>query len=178
MPNSRHTSATTTLGELVLTAESGAPTPEEEVLTGVYFPGHWHPPTLEQLGERVEVASDPLLAAALEQLEEYLAGERQEFDLPLRTHGDDFSEKVWALLREIPYGTTTTYGALAEQLGSRGLAQRVGQCVGRNPLSIVIPCHRVVGADGSLTGYAGGLERKRTLLELEEPAERSAERLF
>ena len=178
MPISRHTSVTTTLGELVLTGESDEPTTEAGALTGVYFPAHWHPPTPEQLGDRVEAGTDPLFATAREQLEEYLSGERQEFDLPLRTHGDDFSERVWALLREIPYGTRTTYGALAEQLGSRGLAQRVGQCVGRNPLSIVIPCHRVVGADGSLTGYAGGLERKRTLLELEEPAERSAERLF
>ena len=178
MPNSRHTTVSTTLGELVLTAESGSPTVEGGALTGLHFPEHWHPPTTEQLGDQVEVATDPVFSTALEQLEQYLAGERQEFDLPLRTHGDDFSERVWALLREIPYGTRTTYGALAEQLGSRGLAQRVGQCVGRNPLSIVIPCHRVVGADGSLTGYAGGLERKRTLLELEEPAERSAERLF
>jgi methylated-DNA-[protein]-cysteine S-methyltransferase len=178
MQISRHTTVPTTLGELVLTAESGAPGPEDEALTGVYFPEHWHPPTPEQLGDRVEAATDPLFATALDQLGEYLAGERQEFELPLRTHGDDFSETVWALLREIPSGTTTTSGELAVRLGSRGLAQRVGQCVGRNPLSIVIPCHRVVGADGSLTGYAGGLERKRTLLELEEPAERSAARLF
>ena len=82
------------------------------------------------------------------------------------------------MLREISYGETTTYGALAKRLSNRRLAQRVGQCVGRNPLSIVVPCHRVLGADGALTGYAGGLERKRALLELEEPAERSAERLF
>lgn len=171
MDGPRHTTLPTALGDLILSADGKA-------LTGLYFPGHWHPPTAEQLGVEVEPDADPLLARARDQLTEYLAGERREFDLPLRTGGDDFSERVWALLCEIPYGATTTYGALAERLGSRGLAQRVGQCVGRNPLSILVPCHRVVGADGSLTGYAGGLKRKRTLLELEEPAERSAERLF
>lgn len=98
--------------------------------------------------------------------------------MPTRTGGDEFFEQVWALLCEIPYGQTTTYGALAERLGDRRLAQRVGQAVGRNPISILIPCHRVLGADGSLTGYAGGLDRKRFLLELEEPVEASASRLF
>jgi methylated-DNA-[protein]-cysteine S-methyltransferase len=171
MDDPRHTTLRTALGDLTLSAAG-------EALTGLYFPGHWHPPTAEDLGAPVEADVDPLLARTREQLEQYLAGERRGFDLPLTTHGDAFSERVWALLREIPYGETTTYGALAERLGSRGLAQRVGQCVGRNPLSILVPCHRVVGADGSLTGYAGGLERKRALLELEEPAEHAAERLF
>lgn len=171
MDQARHTFVPTALGELMLTADG-------EALTGLYFPGHWHPPAAALLGTRVEATGDPLFSRALDQLREYLDGQRHEFTLPLRTQGDAFSEKVWALLGEIPYGETTTYGALAEQLGSRGLAQRVGQCVGRNPLSILIPCHRVVGADGSLTGYAGGLERKRALLELEEPAARAAERLF
>ena len=162
MDGPRHTTLRTRLGDLTVSADG-------EALTGLYFPGHWHPPSAERLGAVIEADADPLLVRAREQLEEYLAGQRQEFDLPRR---------VWALLQEIPYGETTTYGALAAQLGTRGLAQRVGQCVGRNPLSIVVPCHRVVGADGSLTGYAGGLERKRALLELEEPDERSAERLF
>ena len=171
MDGPRHTTLRTRLGDLTVSADG-------EALTGLYFPGHWHPPSAERLGAAIEADADPLLVRAREQLEEDLAGQRQEFDLPRRTGGDDFSERVWALLQEIPYGETTTYGALAEQLGTRGLAQRVGQCVGRNPLSIVVPCHRVVGADGSLTGYAGGLERKRALLELEEPDERSAERLF
>ena len=171
MDGPRHTTFRTRLGDLTVSAD-------EEALTGLYFPGHRHLPSAERLGAAIAADADPLLVRAHEQLEQYLAGERREFDLPLRTGGDDFSERVWALLQEIPYGETTTYGVLAEQLGSRGLAQRVGQCVGRNPLSIVVPCHRVVGADGSLTGYAGGLERKRALLELEEPDERSAERLF
>ena len=89
--------------------------------------------------------------------------------MPLVTRGDDFSERVWKLLREIPYGQTTTYGALAERLGDKSLAQRVGDAVGHNPLCVFIPCHRVVGANGALTGYAGGLKRKQFLLELEEP---------
>lgn len=167
----RHTTVSTTLGELLLVAEGDA-------LAGIYFPQHPYPPKTEDLGERVDEASDPFFADVARQLREYLVGEREAFEIPLATSGDAFSEKVWAILREIPYGATTTYGAIAERLGGRGLAQRVGQAVGHNPISIVVPCHRVVGADGSLTGFAGGLSRKRTLLELEEPAEASAARLF
>ena len=89
------------------------------------------------------------------------------FDLPTATHGSAFEERVWALLRELPFGETTTYGDLAESLGDRNLARRVGQAVGRNPLSIVVGCHRVVGKGGELRGYAGGLDRKRFLLDLE-----------
>lgn len=167
----RHAYAETSLGELLFVTDGDA-------LTGVYFPGHRYPPAAEAIGERVDEASDPVLAQAAREVREHLAGERSRFDVPVRTAGDEFSERVWALLREIPYGETTTYGAIAETLGGKGLAQRVGQAVGHNPISIVIPCHRVVGADGSLTGFAGGLERKRTLLELEEPAEVAATRLF
>ena len=167
----RHTTVSTTLGELLLVAEGDA-------LAGIYFPQHTYPPKPEALGERVDEASDPFFADLARQLREYLAGERTVFEIPIATSGDAFSEKVWAILREIPYGTTITYGAIAERLGGRGLAQRVGPAVGHNPISIVVPCHRVVGADGSLTGFAGGLSRKRTLLELEEPSEASAARLF
>jgi methylated-DNA-[protein]-cysteine S-methyltransferase len=85
---------------------------------------------------------------------------------------------VWAILRTVPYGETTTYGTIAAALGRRSLAQAVGQAVGHNPISILIPCHRVVGATGRLTGFARGLERKLRLLEIEEPTERTAERLF
>jgi methylated-DNA-[protein]-cysteine S-methyltransferase len=92
--------------------------------------------------------------------------------------GDEFQRRVWSILEDIPYGATSTYGEIAEQLGDRALAQRVGKAVGQNPLSVVIPCHRVVGKNGSLTGYAGGLKRKQFLLELEEPAEVRTERLF
>lgn len=173
----RHAYAETPLGALLLVADDGGPE-FRDALCGIYFPGHWYPPEPESTGDRVEVDEDPLFRAVASQLAEYFAGERRAFDLPVRTHGDDISERVWAMLREIPYGATTTYGAIAVALGNRNLAQRVGQCVGRNPVSIVIPCHRVVGADGSLTGFAGGLDRKRHLLELEEPEEVSASRLF
>lgn len=166
-----HAYADTSLGELLFVAD-------DEALTGLYFPGHWYPPSPEQTGERVDPDAQPVIARAVTQLRDYLAGSRREFDLPVATLGDTFSEQVWAMLREIPYGETTTYGALAERLGDVHLAQRVGQAVGHNPVSIVVPCHRVVGADGSLTGYAGGLDRKRALLELEEPAEKRAGRLF
>ena len=162
MDGLRHAQIDTQLGELVVVAEGPA-------LTGVYFPGHWHLPEPDAFGESVEATTDPVIHVLAGQLEEYLAGERQAFEIPVRTDGDAFSEQVWMMLREIPYGERTTYGALAERLGNRHLAQRVGQVVGRNPVSIVIPCHRVVGSDGSLTGYAGGLERKQHLLELEDP---------
>ncbi|WP_419817650.1 methylated-DNA--[protein]-cysteine S-methyltransferase [Glaciibacter flavus] len=156
----RHTTITTAIGELTLVADGGA-------LTGVYFPGHWHPPVAGTIGAAVDAETDPLFVAVRTELGEYLAGDRTTFDVPVRTTGDAFHEQVWAMLRELPFGVTTTYGELAERLGDRTLARRVGQAVGRNPVSILIGCHRVVGKDGALTGYAGGLERKRRLLELE-----------
>src|SRR4029077_20562880 len=102
-----------------------------------------------------------------DQLAAYFAGERTRFHLDLRPVGDPFKQKVWALLQEIPYGETCSYGDLARLLGDRNLAQAVGHASALNPISIVVPCHRVVATDGKLTGYAGGLERKRFLLELE-----------
>ena len=167
----RHTYVDTSLGRLLLVAAN-------EALTGLYFPEHWYPPKESEIGGAVDADSDAVFDVAAKQLHDYLAGTRRSFELPIRTNGDDFAERVWALLREIPYGETTTYGTLAATLASKGLSQRVGQAVGHNPISIVIPCHRVVGADGSLTGFAGGLHRKRTLLDLEEPAETRADRLF
>lgn len=171
MNDTRHTTVELALGDVTLVAEG-------DELTGLYFPGHWHLPDASVFGARVEADADEVFVWAKAELEAYLAGERESFDVPLRASGDDFSDRVWSLLRSIPYGQTTSYGVLAEQLGDRRLAQRVGQAVGRNPLCVFIPCHRVVGADGSLTGYAGGLERKRWLLELEEPAEATGSRLF
>ena len=109
----------------------------------------------------------PLLERAGEQILEYLNGQRQEFDLPLVFMGTDFQKKVWKALRDIPYGRTECYGALAERIGCPGGARAVGTANHRNPLPILVPCHRVVGAKGQLTGYAGGLEMKRALLELE-----------
>jgi methylated-DNA-[protein]-cysteine S-methyltransferase len=117
-------------------------------------------------------------ARAIEQLEQYFAGERVDFHLELDMRGTDFQKNVWDALLTIPYGETRSYGDLANALGDPGLAQAVGSANGRNPISIIVPCHRVVGADGSLTGYAGGLDRKRYLLEMEEPADVSAGRLF
>lgn len=163
-----HKRIPTPLGELLLVAEEGA-------LTGLYFPDHRYPPAAESIGAEAE---EPVFAAVGEQLEEYFAGERVAFDLPLDLRGDDFSQRVWATLRAIPYSRTTSYGTIARALGNAHLAQRVGQAVGHNPISIIVPCHRVVGASGGLTGFAGGLERKAWLLEREEPASASASRLF
>jgi len=104
------------------------------------------------------------LRAVIEQLEAYFAGDRTDFDLPLRPHGTEFQRRVWAGLVAIPYGRTTSYGALATELGNPTASRAVGLANGRNPIAVIIPCHRVIGADGSLTGYGGGLDRKRWLL--------------
>ena len=167
----RHATLTTSLGRLLVVADGTA-------LRGLYFPGHWYPPADETIGVEVDARLDGLVARLGEELDEYLAGARTRFDLPTATSGGAFQESVWRMLREIPYGETTTYGELAARVGDRNLARRVGQAVGRNPLSIIVPCHRVVGAGGSLTGYAGGLERKRFLLELEGAPVVAQPRLF
>ncbi|HET8673704.1 MAG TPA: methylated-DNA--[protein]-cysteine S-methyltransferase [Thermoleophilaceae bacterium] len=104
---------------------------------------------------------------AREQLEQYFAGERSEFDIPLDLRGSGFQRSVWDALLTIPYGETRSYGEVAKQIGRPDRARAVGSANGRNPVSIVVPCHRVIGADGSLVGYGGGLERKRWLLEHE-----------
>jgi len=115
----------------------------------------------------LEERSSEVLERTREQLEEYFAGRRQQFDLPLDPRGTDFQRRVWQRLRSIAYGETTTYGALARELGDPGASRAVGLANGSNPLPIVIPCHRVIGAGGALTGYAGGLDRKVALLELD-----------
>ena len=107
------------------------------------------------------------LAPALGQLEEYFAGERQTFELPFEIGGSPFQRQVWEQLRAIPYGTTVSYKELAQRLGRPGEAREVGAAVGRTPLPILIPCHRVVASNGDLTGYLGGLQRKQALLDLE-----------
>ncbi len=111
--------------------------------------------------------ADEPFAAVREQLGEYFAGERTEFDLPLEMAGTEFEREVWAELERIPYGQTTSYGEIARRVGRPDRARAVGAANGRNPISVIVPCHRVIGADGSLTGYGGGLERKRFLLALE-----------
>jgi methylated-DNA-[protein]-cysteine S-methyltransferase len=109
----------------------------------------------------------PVLAEARRQLTEYFDGRRTSFDVPLAPHGTRFQLAVWDALRRIPYGTTKTYGQIATEIGAPGAARAVGAANHDNPLAIVVPCHRVVGANGSLVGFAGGIEQKRTLLDLE-----------
>lgn len=113
--------------------------------------------------------ASPLLLRARKELEEYFAGRRREFDLPLAPHGTLFQQRVWQALRAIPYGSTCTYGELAAAVGNPRASRAVGMANHRNPLPILIPCHRVIGASGALTGYGGGLEWKRRLLAIEEP---------
>src|SRR3954453_11076859 len=137
---------------------------EDGVLVGL-----WMGPTdVEDLGPR----DDEAFADVRAQLDEYFAGTRTSFDLALRASGNALQRAVWELIAAIPYGATRTYGELAGDLGDRSLAQAVGAACGRNPLPVVVPCHRVVGADGSLVGFVGGLERKRFLLDLEHRDER------
>jgi methylated-DNA-[protein]-cysteine S-methyltransferase len=167
----RHTVIDTPLGELTLAADGDA-------LTGVYFRHHWHPPAADALGRSVQPVVDEVFRCAANQLHEYFAGKRTDFDIPIALIGDPRQRRVWDLLPGIRYGETTTYGELAATLADGYTAYEVGQAVGRNPLSIVVPCHRVVGKDGALTGYAGGLKRKRFLLDLEAPVPAAAGRLF
>ncbi len=159
-PPLRHAAVPTRLGDLVIVVEG-------EAVVGLYFPRHWTQPDPARWGEVVDPA-DPVVARAAAEVVAYLDGELTEFSVPIVMSGTEFQERVWDLLRGIPYGETTTYGAIARQLGNPRLAQEVGQAVGHNPISMVVPCHRVLGSDGSLTGYAGGLERKAYLLALEE----------
>jgi methylated-DNA-[protein]-cysteine S-methyltransferase len=167
---STHTIMDSPIGDLTLVATDGT-------LSGVYFPGHWYPPSAAALGVRTDTGFE----TAEEQLAEYLTGDRRTFELETTATGDPFQARVWALIDAIPYGETTTYGEMARELGDATLARAVGGAVGRNPLSLIVPCHRVIGKDGKLTGYAGGLERKRFLLELEgatDVPELAAPRLF
>ncbi len=137
---------------------------EEDAICGLHFCPDGVP-DLEPLPRRV--VQTPLLQEAEEQLTEYFAGIRREFDLPLAPKGTPFQQAVWAQLLQIPYGETRTYGQLAAALGKPGASRAVGSACHCNPLAILIPCHRVLGANGRLTGYAGGLDVKEYLLELE-----------
>lgn len=175
MPDVRQGTIATVLGELTLVA---ARDQDGDGLAAIYFPGHCHLPEQSTFGTAVDASADDLFQTVKAQLDEYFDGQRTLFTIPLVPQGNEFSHKVWAMLQDIPFGQTMTYSDIAERLGNKHLAQRVGQVVGRNPISIIIPCHRVIGSDGSLTGYAGGLERKRLLLELEEPAKVTEARLL
>ena len=134
-------------------------------LAGLWFHGQRHMPNMTgwQPAPR-----HPVLRETEQQLADYFAGRRRQFDLPLDlSHGTAFQQSVWQALLAIAPGRTTSYGALALAIGEPAAVRAVGAAVGRNPISVIVPCHRVLGADGSLTGYAGGLERKRALLKLE-----------
>ncbi len=125
------------------------------------------PPSRVRLGATKEDASHALLLQAQQQLEEYFAGKRRTFTVKLDPAGTEFQNKVWKALRTIPFGETRSYGEIAHQIGSGKAVRAVGAANGRNPLSIIVPCHRVIGADGKLTGFAGGLAVKAQLLALE-----------
>jgi len=167
----RHVLVDTPLGPITIVGE-------DDVVTGLYFRHHIRRPDASMLGPAVARSDDGLLDVAAEQVLDYLTGARRGFDLPVRAGGDPFQQAVWRHVLEIPFGETTTYGRIAEHLGDRSLAQKVGQAVGANPLCVMVPCHRVVASNGALTGYAGGLKRKRALLDLELPEPAISGRLF
>lgn len=145
------------LGELTLLSDGNA-------LTGLYMPSPKSPPHVDDTAKRDEGPLRP----AVQQLEAFFAGELMAFDLAVAASGTAFQQRVWTALREIPYGQTRSYRDIAERIGAPKAVRAVGLANGRNPVSIVVPCHRVVGANGSLTGYGGGLHNKQLLLDLEK----------
>lgn len=146
---------------LVVSAPSTAD--EALAIAGVFLTGQRYEPHINPDWK----LDDGSLADAAKQLDAYFAGDLTDFDLALAPHGTPFQEAVWMALRDIPFGTTCAYGQIAERVADRTKTRAVAAAIGRNPIGIVVPCHRVVGADGSLTGYAGGLDRKRWLLDHE-----------
>ncbi len=157
----------TRLGRVLATANDAG-------ITGVYFGGQKYEPAIRETWTLAP--GQTWLAAVRRQIGEYLAGARTTFDLPLEPEGTAFQQRVWRALLEIPAGATATYGELAARVGAPTSARAVGAAVGRNPVSVVVPCHRVVGASGALTGYAGGLDRKRALLALEHATQQNCNR--
>ncbi len=149
----RYTLVDSPLGDLLAVRDDAG-------LTGLYLPTGKHPKTADPSWVRDDTAFDDVRT----QLAEYFAGTRQEFELPLHASGTEFQTRVWRALCDIPYGETTSYGKTAAAVGAPDAARAVGLANGQNPISIVVPCHRVVGANGSLTGYGGGLDAKRWLL--------------
>jgi methylated-DNA-[protein]-cysteine S-methyltransferase len=146
------------VGELTIVAT-------DHGIRAILWPGD--DPSRVRLAETTEDPSHPVIAETVAQLVEYFDGERTDFDLPLDPVGTEFQRDAWATLRSIPYGTTVSYGEQAARMGDRRKARAVGAANGRNPISIVVPCHRVVGANGALTGFAGGTETKAWLLDHE-----------
>jgi methylated-DNA-[protein]-cysteine S-methyltransferase len=147
------------IGRLMLTTDGSA-------LTGLYMNLYRNKPSkLPELdGDWVENGSIDPLPAVARQLKEYFAGKRREFNLPLRMQGTEFQQRVWRELTKIPFGETRSYGQLAKRLDNPNGSRAVGLANGRNPIAIIVPCHRVIGADGSLTGFGGGIDRKEWLL--------------
>lgn len=166
-PDVIHSEVATPLGELVVGADGDS-------VTSVRFAQHARLAPLTRASRRDDGAA--VLREAARQLAAYFAGELRSFALPLAPPGSAFQRRAWEALAEIPYGETATYGALARRLGAPGHARAVGHANARNPLSIFVPCHRVVGARGALTGYAGGLARKRWLLDHERALAQGASR--
>ncbi len=154
----RYTVMASPIGELLLRSD-------EVGLTGLFMQAHRYGPESREGWIRDD--GDPVLAAARTQLGEYFEGRRSEFALPLNLVGTPFQKRVWEALLEIPYGQTMSYGELAKRIGNPAASRAVGLANGHNPVSIIVPCHRVIGANRSLTGYGGGLERKKFLLGLE-----------
>lgn len=152
----RHRFHTTPVGDYILAFE-------DDALTGLYRVNQKHLPTVAELGPRDDTVGDDVVA----QLDEYFAGARRAFDLALAPRGTQFQRSVWDALLEIPYGETVTYGELAASLGRPTAARAVGGATGRNPISIIVPCHRLVGSTGQLIGYAGGADTKQQLLSHE-----------
>jgi len=138
---------------------------DDKGLTGVYFDGQKYLPAVDADWQRS--AGHPTLAQAKRELAEYFGGERKRFETPLAPEGTAFQKAVWKAISSVSFGETITYGELARRAGSPGSVRAAGAATGRNSIGIIVPCHRIVGSDGSLTGYAGGLDRKRALLALE-----------
>lgn len=155
-----HTAIDSPVGRLTLVATDG-------VLSGLYMDLQRHRPADETFGAFVPDSRTSPFGEAADQLAAYFAGERTEFDMPLTLHGTAFQQRVWTALREIPYGETISYGELATEIGNPAASRAVGLANGRNPIGVIVPCHRVVGSTGDLTGYGGGIERKRFLLAFE-----------
>ncbi|MFE6843301.1 methylated-DNA--[protein]-cysteine S-methyltransferase [Streptomyces sp. NPDC057686] len=159
MSAKQHTVVESPYGALTLVATDG-------VLSGLYMTGQRHRPAEESFGERVAATEEPF-PEVVRQLAAYFAGELTEFDVPVRLEGTAFQRSVWDQLVRIPYGETWSYGELAAKLGKPNASRAVGLANGKNPVSIIVPCHRVIGASGSMTGYGGGVERKVRLLAFE-----------
>ncbi|MEU5880927.1 methylated-DNA--[protein]-cysteine S-methyltransferase [Spirillospora sp. NPDC047279] len=160
MSHRTHTVMESPYGPLTLVATDG-------VLSGLYMNLQRHRPQEETFGDREPDSGAVPFGPVVEQLTAYFAGELTTFEVPLAMRGTPFQQTVWAALQEIPYGETISYGRLAERIGNPAASRAVGLANGKNPISIIVPCHRVVGSTGSLTGYGGGVERKRRLLDFE-----------